>query len=67
MLDNMDIYTMEKAVKIKNKRAIVEVSGNVNIDNINSIANIGIDYVSVGALTHSARILDLIMKNLRNL
>ena len=58
---------MEKAVKIKNKRAIVEVSGNVNIDNINSIANIGIDYVSVGALTHSARILDLIMKNLRNL
>jgi nicotinate-nucleotide pyrophosphorylase (carboxylating) len=67
MLDNMDIDTMEKAVKIINKRALVEVSGNVNIDNINSIANIGVDYISVGALTHSAKILDLSMKNLRNL
>lgn len=67
MLDNMNIDTMKKAVKIINKKAIVEVSGNVTTDNISSIANIGVDYISVGAITHSAKILDLSMKNLRNL
>lgn len=67
MLDNMGIDSMQKSVKIIDKKALVEVSGNVNIDNINSIANIGVDYISVGALTHSAKILDLSMKNLRNL
>ena len=64
MLDNMDIDTAKKAVEIINNEALTEFSGNVSLENIKSVAEIGVDYISVGALTHSAKILDLSMKNL---
>jgi nicotinate-nucleotide pyrophosphorylase (carboxylating) len=64
MLDNMKLDTAKEAVKLINKRALIEFSGNVELDNIKEIADIGVDYISVGALTHSAKILDLSMKNL---
>ncbi|MCM8709864.1 carboxylating nicotinate-nucleotide diphosphorylase [Clostridium sp. SYSU_GA19001] len=67
MLDNMDFESIKKAVEIVGKRAVIEVSGNVNLQTIESIAKIGVDYISTGAITHSAGILDLSMKNLRNL
>ena len=67
MLDNMDNETMEKAVAIIDKKALIEVSGNVTAENIKRLANLGVDYVSSGALTHSAPILDLSLKNLRPL
>lgn len=67
MLDNMDIETMKKAVALINKRALTECSGNVTLDTIEAIAETGVDFVSVGALTHSAGILDLSMKNLINI
>ena len=61
MLDNMDIDQMEKAVQFINKRAVVEASGGVNLDTIADIAKTGIDLISVGALTHSARACDISM------
>lgn len=67
MLDNMDLETAQKAVTIINKKAITEFSGNVSLDNIKQISNIGVDYVSIGALTHSSKVLDLSMKNLVNI
>ena len=65
MLDNMDIETTKKAIKIINKKAIIECSGNIDITNINRFKGFEIDYVSSGAITHSAKILDLSLKNLR--
>ncbi len=65
MLDNMDNETMEKAVAIIDKKALIEVSGNVTAENIKRLSSLGVDYVSSGALTHSAPILDLSLKNLR--
>ncbi|MCY6957265.1 carboxylating nicotinate-nucleotide diphosphorylase [Clostridium brassicae] len=65
MLDNMDIETMTKAVKIINKRAIIEASGNVNLSTVKSIANTGVDYISTSKITHSAKALDISMKNLK--
>jgi len=67
MLDNMDELDMKKAVGIINKKAIIEASGNITLDNIMSVASCGVDYISVGALTHSFRVLDLSMKNLVNI
>ena len=67
MLDNMDLINGKKAVELINGQAIVEFSGNVELRNIKEIAEIGVDYISVGALTHSAKILDLSMKNLKNI
>lgn len=67
MLDNMDLETAKEAVNIIGSKALIEFSGNVTIDNIRKIAEIGVDYISVGALTHSSKILDLSMKNLRNI
>jgi nicotinate-nucleotide pyrophosphorylase (carboxylating) len=64
MLDNMNTETMKKAVQMINKRALIEASGNVTLDNILEVANCGVDYISVGALTHSYKVLDLSMKNL---
>ena len=64
MLDNMDVETMKEAVKIINGRAKTECSGNVTKENIKNIIDSGVDYVSSGALTHSAPILDISMKNL---
>ncbi|WP_338941181.1 carboxylating nicotinate-nucleotide diphosphorylase [Fusobacterium nucleatum] len=65
MLDNMDIETTKKAIEIINKKAIIECSGNIDITNINHFKGLEIDYVSSGAITHSAKILDLSLKNLR--
>lgn len=64
MLDNMDHETMKQAMKIINGKAEVEVSGNVTKENIARITDLGVDYISSGALTHSAPILDLSLKNL---
>jgi nicotinate-nucleotide pyrophosphorylase (carboxylating) len=64
MLDNMDTATMKEAVKIIAGRAKTECSGNVTKENISNIIDSGVDYVSSGALTHSAPILDISMKNL---
>ncbi|MDC7955137.1 carboxylating nicotinate-nucleotide diphosphorylase [Fusobacterium simiae] len=65
MLDNMDIETIKKAIKIINEKAIIECSGNIDITNINRYKGLKIDYISSGAITHSAKILDLSLKNLR--
>lgn len=64
MLDNMTLDIARKAVEMIDKRALIEFSGNVELNNIREIAEIGVDYISVGALTHSAKILDFSMKNL---
>lgn len=64
MLDNMTPDTMKQAVDLINGRAKTECSGNITRENIKKICEIGVDYVSSGALTHSAPILDISMKNL---
>lgn len=64
MLDNMDVETMKKAIDIINKTAEIEISGNVTKENIQKIKDLNVDYISSGALTHSAPILDLSLKNL---
>ena len=64
MLDNMDHDTMAKAMEIIAGRAQVEVSGNITKENIAKITDLEIDFVSSGALTHSAPILDISLKNL---
>lgn len=64
MLDNMDHATMEQAIRIIAGRAEVEVSGNVTAENAAALVDLGVDYVSSGALTHSAPILDLSLKHL---
>lgn len=67
MLDNMTLDVAKEAIKMIGENAIIEFSGNVCLENIKSIAEIGVDFISVGALTHSAKILDLSMKNLKNI
>lgn len=64
MLDNMSPEEMKEAVKIIDGRALTECSGNVTKENIKNIVDIGVDFVSSGALTHSAPILDISLKNL---
>ena len=64
MLDNMDNDTMAKAVAMVNGKAQTECSGNVTKARLKEIAEIGVDFVSVGALTHSAPIMDVSLKNL---
>lgn len=64
MLDNMTHDEMKEAIAIINGRAQTECSGNVTRENISEIADLGVDYISSGALTHSAPILDLSLKNL---
>ncbi len=64
MLDNMSPAEMTEAVKLIGGRALTECSGNVTAENIDRIIQTGVDYVSSGALTHSAPILDLSLKNL---
>ena len=65
MLDNMTEQQMGEAIKIIDGRAKTECSGNMTRENIQKITKLGVDYVSSGALTHSAPILDLSMKHLR--
>lgn len=64
MLDNMDNDTMKKAVELINGKAETECSGNVTKERLKEIAEIGVDFVSCGALTHSAPIMDISLKNL---
>lgn len=65
MLDNMSDDVMRMAIELIAGRALTECSGNVTLERLAQIAATGVDYVSCGALTHSAPILDLSMKNLR--
>ena len=62
MLDNMSVDEMKEAVTIAKGRAVIEASGNVNLENIRGIAETGTDIISIGALTHSARAVDISMK-----
>ena len=64
MLDNMDTDTLKEAIAYIDGRAEIEVSGNVTKENITRLINLGVDFVSSGALTHSAPILDISLKNL---
>lgn len=64
MLDNMSVEDMKKAVAMIDGKALTECSGNVTRENITAIISTGVDFVSSGALTHSAPILDLSLKNL---
>ena len=64
MLDNMSVEDMKKAVEMVKGKAETECSGNVTKENIKKLTDIGVDYISSGALTHSATILDLSLKNL---
>ena len=64
MLDNMTPEAMKQAVELIDGRAQTECSGNITKENIARIREIGVDFVSSGALTHSAPILDISMKNL---
>ncbi|MBT1074633.1 carboxylating nicotinate-nucleotide diphosphorylase [Geobacter grbiciae] len=61
MLDNMDLPTMAEAVVLIGGRALVEASGGVNLETVRGIAETGVDIISVGALTHSARAMDISM------
>ena len=62
MLDNMNIEMMKQAVALINNKAIVEASGNVSIDNIRQVALTGVNIISIGALTHSVKAMDISMK-----
>ena len=65
MLDNMSPEMMKEAIKLTRGKAVTECSGNITKENIQTIIDTGVDYVSSGALTHSAPILDVSLKNLR--
>jgi nicotinate-nucleotide pyrophosphorylase (carboxylating) len=67
MLDNMSIDMMEEAIKLIDGKAQTECSGNVTKENIQALAKIGVDFISSGALTHSAPILDLSLKHLHRI
>ena len=64
MLDNMNHEQLKEAIDYINGRAEIEVSGNVTKENIKVLCDLGVDYISSGALTHSSPILDLSLKNL---
>jgi nicotinate-nucleotide pyrophosphorylase (carboxylating) len=62
MLDNMEPATMREAVNLVNGRFEVEASGGINEDTIAEIAETGVDFISVGALTHSIKSMDISLK-----
>jgi nicotinate-nucleotide pyrophosphorylase (carboxylating) len=62
MLDNMSVEDMKKAVRIAAGKVIIEASGNIKLKNVRSIAETGVDIISVGALTHSAPSADISLK-----
>ena len=62
LLDNMSLDMMKEAVKLTANRAILEASGNVTLANVRRIAETGVDYISVGALTHSTQVFDVSLK-----
>ena len=59
LLDNMSVEMMSEAVKLTNGRAKLEASGNVSLETVRAIAETGVDFISVGALTHSAKVFDV--------
>jgi len=59
MLDNMSLEDMRKAVKSIHGRALIEASGGITLDNVRAVAETGVDFISIGALTHSTRALDI--------
>ena len=59
MLDNMSPEQMRKAVRMIDRSALVEASGGINLRNVRDVAETGVDFISVGALTHSAPALDI--------
>jgi nicotinate-nucleotide pyrophosphorylase (carboxylating) len=61
MLDNMDLGQIRQAVRLIDKKALVEASGNVTRGRLNDLAQTGVDLISIGALTHSAVAVDLSM------
>ncbi|MCK4654954.1 MAG: carboxylating nicotinate-nucleotide diphosphorylase [Candidatus Cloacimonetes bacterium] len=65
MLDNMDIPTMKKAVKLIQGKAEIEASGNMNLERIAKVASIGVDFISVGELTHSVKAFDFSLRGKR--
>lgn len=67
MLDNMSLEMMREAVQIVDGRAETECSGNVTKENVARLVDLGVDYISCGALTHSAPILDISLKNLHRI
>jgi nicotinate-nucleotide pyrophosphorylase (carboxylating) len=62
MLDNMPVDEMIAAVKVAHGRVLLEASGGVSLDNVRAIAETGVDFISVGSLTHSAQAVDISMK-----
>jgi nicotinate-nucleotide pyrophosphorylase (carboxylating) len=65
MLDNMPIQTMQQAVHLAAGRVPLEASGNMTLDRVRAVAETGVDYISAGALTHSARAIDISMDFVR--
>jgi nicotinate-nucleotide pyrophosphorylase (carboxylating) len=59
MLDNMNIEEMRRAVELLKGRALLEASGGITLDNVRAVAETGVDFISVGAITHSPRALDI--------
>lgn len=62
LLDNMEVEAISKAVEMAKGRVLFEVSGGVNLENVEAIARTGVDFISIGALTHSARAVDISME-----
>jgi len=62
MLDNMSLEDMRRAVKLIHGAALIEASGRISLNKVRSVAETGVDFISVGALTHSARALDISLK-----
>jgi nicotinate-nucleotide pyrophosphorylase (carboxylating) len=62
MLDNMKVQDIKKAVKMSKGKVLLEASGGITLDNISDIADTGVDFISVGALTHSVAAADISLK-----
>lgn len=62
LLDNMDLATLAEAVRLAKGKALLEASGGITLDNLRQVASTGVDFVSVGAITHSAPALDVSME-----
>ncbi len=62
MLDNMNLNVMKKAVKTAKGKVLLEASGRVTLENVREIAQTGVDLISIGALTHSVKSLDISME-----
>ncbi|MGZ5488202.1 MAG: carboxylating nicotinate-nucleotide diphosphorylase [Candidatus Aminicenantales bacterium] len=65
MLDNMPLETMKQAVALAHGRVLLEASGNMTLDRVRAVAETGVDFISVGALTHSAKAVDISMDFIR--